>query len=81
VPVILVDVNIEGHGKHIWARMQTATWHELTTLLDVTFRTFRDVGLDASFPDDVVWHFCQQQGFYLLTSNRNDESETSLEAT
>ena len=29
----------------------------------------------------MVWRFCQAHGYYLLTSNRNEESVTSLEAT
>jgi hypothetical protein len=28
-----------------------------------------------------VWRFCQENGYYLLTANRNRESEDSLEAT
>jgi hypothetical protein len=81
VPVILIDTNIEGHGAHIWTRMQTAEWRDLATALDVTFRVFPDVGLDPASPDDIVWRFCQAHGFYLLTSNRNEESADSLEAT
>jgi hypothetical protein len=81
VPVILVDSNIEGQGARIWMRLRTAEWRELTTALDLTFRTFREVGLDHASSDDVVWHFCQAQGHYLLTSNRNAESAASLETT
>lgn len=81
MPVILVDANIEGHGALISMRLDTAAWQELKTALDVSIRTFRDVGLDPSAPDDVVWRFCQAHGHYLLTSNRNEESEDSLEAT
>jgi hypothetical protein len=81
VPVILVDANIEGHGAHIARRMQAAEWREIAVALDVVFRWFRDVGLDQAASDDAVWRFCQSQGFYLLTSNRNAESEDSLEAT
>jgi hypothetical protein len=40
VPVILIDANIEGHGAHIWMRLQTNQWREFTTNLDVSFRTF-----------------------------------------
>jgi hypothetical protein len=47
----------------------------------MTFRTFREVGLDPASPDDMVWRFCQAQGYYLLTSNRNQDSEDSLKAT
>jgi len=81
VPVILIDANIEGHGARIWGRMQTDDWRELTAALDVWFRTFREVGLDPASPDDVVWRFCQTQGCYLLTSNRNEDSDDSLETT
>ncbi len=81
MPVILIDANIEGHGAHIWMRMQTPGWRDLVVALDVTFREFLDVGLDRASPDDVVWRFCQTHGFYLLTSNRNEESPDSLEAT
>ena len=81
VPVILIDVNIEGHCALIWMRMQTEVWRDFTTGLDVTFRTFPDVGLDPASPDDVVWRFCLARGYYLITSNRNEETEDSLEAT
>lgn len=81
MPVILVDANIEGQGARIWLRMQSETWRELTAASDVTFRNFRDVGLDPASADDVIWHFCQVHGHYLLTSNRNEDSENSLQAT
>ncbi len=81
MPVILIDTNIEGHAAHIWMRMQSDEWRELTTALHVVFRLFRDVGLDPASPDDTIWRFCQDREFYLLTSNRNEESADSLEAT
>jgi len=81
VPVILVDANIEGQGAHIGLRLQSAEWRDLTNALGVTVRNFREVGLDPASPDDAVWRFCQAHGHYLLTSNRNEEAEDSLEAT
>jgi hypothetical protein len=81
VPVILIDANIEGHGERIWNRMRSSEWRTLTADLDVSCKLFRDHGLDVEAKDDVVWRFCQAHGFYLLTSNRNQESEDSLEAT
>ena len=81
MPVILIDANIEGQGALIWMRMQTSEWREFTADLDVTLRTFRDVGLEPASPDNVVWRFCQANGYYLLTSNRNEDSQDSLEAT
>jgi hypothetical protein len=81
VPDVLIDANIEGQGAHIWMRMQSAEWRDITAGLDVTLRTFREVGLDPASADNVVWQFCQARGYYLLTSNRNEDSEDSLEAT
>jgi hypothetical protein len=81
VPVILIDANIEGQGAHIWMRLQSHEWHDFTTNLCVTFQTFREVGLEQASTDDAVWRFCQAHGYYLLTSNRNEDSEDSLEAT
>lgn len=81
VPVILIDANIEGQGSHIWMRMQSPEWREFTAALDVTFRTFGEAGLDPATADDVIWRYCQAQGHYLLTSNRNKKSADSLEAT
>jgi hypothetical protein len=61
--------------------MQAPQWRELAVELDVTVRTFHEIGLAHASPDDVVWHFCQMHGYYLLTSDRNAESEASLETT
>lgn len=81
MPVILADANIEGQGAVIWMRMQASEWRDFTAHLDVSFRTFRDVSLDPASPDDLVWRFCQAHGYYLLTGNRNADSEDSLEVT
>ncbi len=81
MPVILSDENLEGQAAHIWMRMQSAEWREFATALDVTFKTFGEAGLDPASHDDAVWRYCQSNGFYLLTSNRNEEDESSLEAT
>jgi hypothetical protein len=81
VPVILIDANIEGQGALIWMRMQAVDWREIAVGLDVTMQRFDDVGLESDATDDDVWRFCQEHGFYLLTSNRNAESEESLEVT
>jgi len=81
VPVILIDANVEGHVAVIRARLQSAAWHELTIALDVTFQTLRQVGPEPVVSDAVVWRFCQEHSHYLLTGNRNADSEDSLEVT
>ena len=79
MPVIVIDANIEGQCARIWMRLQSADWRELTTALDVTFHTLVELGLDPASTDDIIWRFCQANGHYLLTSNRNQEAEDSLE--
>jgi hypothetical protein len=81
VPVILIDANMEGQGARIWTRMQTREWRDLVTALDVTMRTFAEEGIDPASKDDVVWRYCQAQRHCFLTSNRNENSPDSLEAT
>lgn len=78
MPVILIDTNIEGQGAHIWLRLQSQAWRDFTTNLDVTLQTFREVGLEQASTDDAVWRFCQAHDYYLLTSNRNEDSDDSL---
>jgi hypothetical protein len=72
---------MEGQGTCIRMRMQAADWRDLASALDVTLQTFPEMGLDPATPDDVVWRYCQAQRYYLLTSNRNEDSPDSLEAT
>src|SRR5262249_18882340 len=42
---------------------------------------FADIGLVPESTDVVVWQTCQQQGIYLITDNRNQDDQDSLEAT
>src|SRR5262245_12654589 len=62
-------------------RLQSETWREFSAHLTIRFLRFEDVGLDRNAKDNAVWQFCQQHRHYLLTANRNLESEDSLEAT
>ena len=67
MPVILIDANIEGQGAHIWMRMQATEWRDFTAALNVSFRTFREVGLDPASSDNIIWQFCQTHGYLTST--------------
>ena len=41
----------------------------------------RDLGLPDDSSDQGIWRFAQQHRLLLITSNRNQENETSLQAT
>jgi hypothetical protein len=49
--------------------------------LEIKFKRLRDFGLPDNYPDRDIWRFVQQRHLWLLTNNRNDEDETSLQAT
>lgn len=78
---LLVDTNLDGHADLLELCLETAAWRELRDYLDLRFRRFEQVGLDRTATDTVVWRLCQERGWYLLTANRNQESDDSLEAT
>lgn len=40
-----------------------------------------DLGLTHRTKDHIIWRLCQERGFYLLTANRNNDGDDSLEAT
>jgi hypothetical protein len=81
VVTLLVDANLDGHAELLDMRLRTKTWRELRDYLDIQFLTFYQAGLERNAKDDIVWGLCQQNGYYLLTTNRNRRSEDSLEAT
>ena len=78
---LLVDANLDGHAELLDMRLRSETWQELRDQLDIQFLHFEQAGLPRTTQDDVVWRLCQEKGYYLLTANRNLESEDSLEAT
>jgi hypothetical protein len=47
----------------------------------IPFQTFADVNLPIDSSDREVWRFAQKNQLILLTGNRNNEGEDSLEQT
>jgi len=81
VVTLLVDAHLDGHAHLLDMRLNTQAWRELRGHLDIQFLHLEQAGLDRTAKDDVVWRLCQHKGYYLLTANRNLESDNSLEAT
>jgi hypothetical protein len=81
VVTIVADANLDGHAALLDARMRLETWREIREYLDIRFVHLEEMGLDCEAADVLVWRLCQERGYYLLTANRNHESEDSLEAT
>jgi hypothetical protein len=75
---ILLDHDIEGHAKYLQAGLRETGWDRDVT---VTFVRLRDLGLPDDSSDQDIWRFAQQHRLLLITSNRNQENATSLQAT
>src|SRR5579863_7927453 len=78
---ILADVNIQGHVDFLFDLLTSEAWFEFWHPLGIRYATFAELGLGAEAPDAVVWQACQDHGYVLITSNRNQKGPESLEAT
>jgi hypothetical protein len=79
VLTILLDENIDGYAEYLSRFVFSSAWNDISSLLGVRIVTFEDAGLTTGSPDEQIWEFCQQQQFYLLTDNRNQDKPDSLE--
>ena len=75
---VMFDNDISGYRDLFAGTLRATGWEEYNL---VEFVTMREVGLDAASPDRDVWRYCQSNGLILLTGNRNQDDETSLEQT
>jgi hypothetical protein len=75
---ILLDHDVEGHARYLQAGLRETGWDRDIT---VAFVRVRDLGLPDDSSDQDIWRFAQQHRLLLITSNRNQENETSLQAT
>lgn len=78
---ILADVNIQGHVDLLMDLVRSDEWIEFWQFLELTYVRFGDVALADDASDADIWQLCQDQGYVLVTSNRNRDSADSLEAT
>ena len=75
---VLLDHHMKKQGILLWATMGTEGWLKL---LDIPMLTFTEVGLPIDSSDRTVWRFAQERQLILLTGNRNQAGEDSLEQT
>ena len=73
---ILVDHNMEGQAVMLWGTFVAEGW---LGVLPIVFARFTDVGLTFDSSDRTVWHFAQDHRMLLLTVNRSQRGEDSLE--
>ena len=75
---VLLDHHLKKQGILLWATMGSEGWLKL---LDIPMLTFEDVGLPIDSRDRDVWRFAQEKQLILLTANRNNDGEDSLQQT
>ena len=75
---ILIDQDRLGFDIFIEERLAETGGDQL---IQFQFRRPRDYGLPANLPDQEIWRFVQTHRLLLITNNRNNEDETSLQAT
>jgi hypothetical protein len=80
VTAILGDFNFERHVRLLVALLQAEGWGEFWAELKLEVRTFADLGIHGTTPDDELWRLCQREQIVLITANRNHDGPNSLEA-
>lgn len=78
---ILLDEQLTGFIDIIRALAESDSWKSISELLEVRFVNFPGIGLRAGMSDRDLWQYCQSNGYYLLTDNRNLSGKESLEET
>jgi hypothetical protein len=78
---LLADVNVQGHLPYLRRLFQLLDLWVVLAELKLDLVTFRDLNLPRDLDDRSVWNRCQQDGWVLLTENRNDDGPDSLQAT
>lgn len=78
---LLADKNIEGHQARIVKTLEPSGLLRALTGLGIEFARFAEAGFEPDIDDRSLWQRCQAEGWVLFTDNRNDDGETSLQAT
>lgn len=77
---ILADINVRGHVDFLLALVQSPPWRDIWGELRLSYATFASFGLDPAATDVEIWHRCQDEGYVLITDNRNSKGKDSLDS-
>lgn len=78
---IVSDADIEGHVDNLVALIRRSEWSEYWKALDIELCRFEDFSLGQNANDRTVWNAVQKNHAVLITANRNEDDENSLQAT
>jgi Domain of unknown function (DUF5615) len=77
---LLADINVRGQVEYLIERMQAPPWAEFWQDLGLVLFHFDEVGLTPTSSDWDIWLRCQAEELILVTNNRTDKTDDSLEA-
>ncbi|MGH9937392.1 MAG: ACP S-malonyltransferase [Blastocatellia bacterium] len=75
---ILLDNDISGFQNLLTGAIESTGWSEYQL---IEFIRLEDLGLDSATEDREIWRRCQNNGYILLTTNRNEKGADSLQLT
>ena len=75
---LLADYNAEGQAAQLFKQIKNDGW---LNYLSVELLFLRDLGLAQDADDRTIWHLVQKQQLILLTNNRNNKGQDSLQNT
>lgn len=81
MPRIMPDHDVRGQFQVLVDLAMSRRWREIWDGLAVETTSFEDVGLSETASDRSIWLTCQREEIVLITGNRSQQHDDSLEAT
>lgn len=78
--LILTDNDVGGAITIFRRFLESDEWAEYTSILNLQFIEFEDVGLPRDVADLMVWQTCQEVGALLITGNRSSGAQSLEQA-
>ncbi len=78
---VLADANCSGTLLRLQLALERLDVKFVFDTIKLHFATFQQLGIDQAIDDRTLWHYCQDEGWILLTDNRNHDDADSLQAT
>jgi hypothetical protein len=80
MPTLVADHNAEGHLQVLLSIWTKPDWTSFWNAAHCDIGNSESLAISHNESDEVIWKLCQTRGILLLTCNRNDDGDDSLEA-
>lgn len=78
---LLADLNVQGHFSYLHHLLETLDVWPVLDAIGIELATFARLRCLVDTNDRTLWTRCQQEGWVLLTDDRNADDRSSLQAT